>query len=42
MNQLGVAKIRNHLHRVHAQYKQTFIELVVEAETEQQQEKGRK
>ena len=42
MNQLGVAKIRNHLHMVHAQYEQTFMELLAEAETEQQQEQGRK
>jgi len=37
-NQSGVEKIRNHLHLVHAQYEQTFIELLAEAETERQQE----
>ncbi len=42
MNQTGVEKIRNHLQLVHAQYEQIFIELLAEAETERQQEKGRR
>ena len=42
MEQSGVEKIRNHLHLVHAQYEQTFIELVAAADTERQQENGRR
>ena len=42
MNQAGVEKIHYHLHLVHAQYEQTFIELLAEVETERQQEKGRR
>ncbi len=42
MNSTVVEKIRNHLCAVHAQYEQTFMELLAEAEAERQQEKGRK
>jgi len=42
MEKSGVEKIRTHLHLVHAQYEQTFIELVAEADTERQQENGRR
>lgn len=37
-----VERIQSHLRIVHAQYEQTFIELVGEAETERQQEKERR
>ena len=42
MNPTGIDKIRNHLCIVHAQYEQTFMELLGEAETERQQEKERR
>ena len=37
-----IARIRTYLMSVHAQYEQTFIELLGEAETERQQEKERR
>lgn len=37
-----VEHIRSHLHGVHKQYEQTFLELVGEAEEERRQEQGRR
>ena len=37
-----VERIRTYLMKVHAQYEQTFVELLGEAETERQQEKERR
>ena len=41
-DQATIDSIRTHLLAVHAQYEQTFVELLGEAETEQQQEKERR
>lgn len=41
-DQSAIASIRAHLHSVHVQYAQTFLELLAEAESERQQEKGRR
>jgi hypothetical protein len=41
-DQPTVDRIRAYLVTVHAQYEQTFVELLGEAETERQQEKGRR
>jgi hypothetical protein len=41
-DQPTVARIRTYLMSVHAQYEQTFIELLGEAESERQQEKERR
>ncbi len=41
-DRMTIERIRNYLLTVHAQYEQTFVELLSEAETERQQEKERR